>query len=180
MVNMKGVKLRVAAAGTNSSQSVTATINSDIPASSKKKIKLPAISGASDGNNWITNLNDKIYVQQLSIPGTHDSGTKDVALDLGRTQNLSIEDQFKMGIRAFDLRPAYRVWPYSEFYIYHGVTRTSYKFEDVLSYFKKQLQANPGEFVLIQMRHESELLPVSIDGVDTEKIPKNGTKSTTC
>lgn len=169
MVNMKGVKLRVATAGTNSSQSVTATINSDIPASSKKKIKLPAISGASDGNNWITNLNDKIYVQQLSIPGTHDSGTKDVSFDLGRTQNLSIEDQFKMGIRAFDLRPAYRVWPYSEFYIYHGITRTSYKFEDVLSYFKKQLDANPGEFVLIQMRHESELLPVAINGVDTEK-----------
>ena len=169
MVNMKGVKLRVATAGTNSSQSVTATINSDILASSKKKIKLPAISGASEGNNWITNLNDKIYVQQLSIPGTHDSGTKDVTFDLGRTQNLSIEDQFKMGIRAFDLRPAYRIWPYSEFYIYHGVTRTSYKFEDVLSYFKKQLAANPGEFVLIQMRHESELLPVSIDGVDTEK-----------
>ena len=169
MVNMKGVKLRVATAGTNSSQSVTATINSDIPASSKKKIKLPAISGASDGNNWITNLNDKIYVQQLSIPGTHDSGTKEVSFDLGRTQNLSIEDQFKMGIRAFDLRPAYRIWPYSEFYIYHGVTRTSYKFEKVLSYFKEQLAANPGEFVLIQMRHESELLPVAIDGVDTEK-----------
>ena len=169
MVNMKGVKLRVATAGTNSSQSVTATINSDIPASSKKKIKLPAISGASDGNNWITNLNDKIYVQQLSIPGTHDSGTKDVSFDLGRTQNLSIEDQFKMGIRAFDLRPAYRIWPFAEFYIYHGVTRTSYKFENVLSYFKKQLAANPGEFVLIQMRHESELLPASINGVDTEK-----------
>ena len=165
MVNMKGVKLRVATAGTNSSQSVTATINSDIPASSKKKIKLPAISGASDGNNWITNLNDKIYVQQLSIPGTHDSGTKNVTLDLGRTQNLSIEDQFKMGIRAFDLRPAYRNYTNS-FYIYHGVTCTSYKFEDVLSYFKKQLAANPGEFVFIQMRHETEDLPIPLKDTD--------------
>ena len=165
MVNMKGVKLRVATAGTNSSQSVTATINSDIPASSKKKIKLPAISGASDGNNWITNLNDKIYVQQLSIPGTHDSGTKDVAFDLGRTQNLSIEDQFKMGIRAFDLRPAYRKSTNS-FYIYHGVTCTSCKFEDVLSYFKKQLAANPGEFVFIQMRHETEDLPIPLKDTD--------------
>ena len=165
MVNMKGVKLRVATAGTNSSQSVTATINSDIPASSKKKIKLPAISGASDGNNWITNLNDKIYVQQLSIPGTHDSGTKVVGLDLGRTQNLSIEDQFKMGIRAFDLRPAYRNSTNS-FYIYHGVTLTSYKFEDVLSYFKKQLAANPGEFVFIQMRHETEDLLIPLKDTD--------------
>lgn len=165
MVNMKGVKLRVATAGTNSSQSVTATINSDIPASSKKKIKLPAISGASDGNNWITNLNDKIYVQQLSIPGTHDSGTKDVTLNLGRTQNLSIEDQFKMGIRAFDLRPAYRKHTKS-FYIYHGITCTSYKFEDVLSYFKKQLAANPGEFVFIQMRHETEDLSIPLKNTD--------------
>ena len=165
MVNMKGVKLRVATAGTNSSQSVTATINSDIPASSKKKIKLPAISGASDGNNWITNLNDKIYVQQLSIPGTHDSGTKDVTFDLGRTQNLSIEDQFKMGIRAFDLRPAYRKLTKS-FYIYHGITCTSYKFEDVLSYFKKQLAANPGEFVFIQMRHETEDLSIPLKNTD--------------
>ena len=165
MVNMKGVKLRVATAGTNSSQSVTATINSDILASSKKKIKLPAISGASEGNNWITNLNDKIYVQQLSIPGTHDSGTKDVTFDLGRTQNLSIEDQFKMGIRAFDLRPAYRNYTNS-FYIYHGVTCTSYKFEDVLSYFKEQLAANPSEFVLIQMRHETEDFPIPLKNTD--------------
>ncbi len=155
MVNMKGVKLRVATAGTNSSQSVIATINSDIPASSKKKIKLPEISGASTGNNWITNLNDKIYVQQLSIPGTHDAGTYKVVLDAGRTQGYSIEDQFKMGIRAFDLRPAYRNVTNS-FYIYHASYVTSYSLDDVLSYFQSQLKANPGEFVLIQMRHETE------------------------
>ncbi len=165
MVNMKGVKLRVACAGSNASQSVTATVNSDIPASSKKKIKLPAIEGASTGNNWITGLNGKIYVQQLSIPGTHDAGTYKTSLDGGRTQELSIEDQFKMGIRAFDLRPAYRSW-YKEFWLYHGSLCTSYTLKKVLDYFKEQLIANPGEFVLIQMRHETE---VSTAIKDTDK-----------
>ncbi len=156
MVNMKGVKLRVACAGSNASQSVTATVNSDILASSKKKIKLPAIEGASTGNNWITGLNGKIYVQQLSIPGTHDAGACSTTLaNAGRTQALSIEDQFKMGIRAFDLRPAYRSSE-KEFWLYHGFTRTDYKLNDVLNYFKEQLIANPYEFVLIQMRHETE------------------------
>ncbi len=167
MVNMKGVKLRVACAGSNASQSVTATVNSDILASSKKKIKLPAIEGASTGNNWITNLNGKIYVQQLSIPGTHDAGTYKTTLDAGRTQELSIEDQFKMGIRAFDLRPAYKLRPNKGFWLWHGITKTDYKLNDVLNYFKTQLIANPGEFVLIQMRHETEdlLIPTK----DTSK-----------
>ncbi len=162
MVNMTGVKLRVACAGSDASQSVTATVNSDIPASSKKKIKLPAIEGASTGNNWITGLNGKIYVQQLSIPGTHDAGACSTTLaDAGRTQALSIEDQFKMGIRAFDLRPAWWQAPWPEtskrgFWLWHGFTMTDYKLQNVLDYFKTQLMNNPGEFVLIQMRHETE------------------------
>ncbi len=158
MVNMKGVKLRVACAGSDASQSVTATVSSDIPASSKKKIKLPAIEGASTGNNWITGLNGKIYVQQLSIPGTHDAGACSTTLaNAGRTQALSIEDQFKMGIRAFDLRPAYCKMIFQKgFWLWHGITKTDYKLNDVLNYFKNQLIANSGEFVLIQMRHETE------------------------
>ena len=164
MVNMKGVKLRVATAGTNSSQSVTATINSDIPASSKKKIKLPAISGASDGNNWITNLNDKIYVQQLSIPGTHDAAACTTSLlNAGRTQTLTPEEQFNMGIRAFDLRAAYReyqedfFWRKKEMWLYHGLTSTDFSLDDVLSMLKKKLTGDSkGEFVILQFRHESE------------------------
>lgn len=164
MVNMKGVKLRVATAGTNSSQSVTATINSDIPASSKKKIKLPAISGASDGNNWITNLNDKIYVQQLSIPGTHDAAACTTSLfNAGRTQTLTPEEQFNMGIRAFDLRAAYReyqenvFWRMKEMWLYHGLTSTDFSLDDVLSMLKKKLTGDSkGEFVILQFRHESE------------------------
>lgn len=29
----------------------------------------------AEAENWMTNLRDDVYVQQLSIPGTHDSGT---------------------------------------------------------------------------------------------------------
>ena len=49
-------------------------------------------------------LDDNIYVSQLSIPGTHDAATGDgTTFSLGKTQDMTLDQQFEMGIRAFDL-----------------------------------------------------------------------------
>ncbi|MGM9740770.1 MAG: hypothetical protein ACI3ZP_09225, partial [Candidatus Cryptobacteroides sp.] len=70
----------------------------------KKTITLPAMPSTSKvGNNWITPLHDNIYVSQLSIPGTHDAATGDgTFFALGQTQELTLDQQFEIGIRAFD------------------------------------------------------------------------------
>lgn len=132
-----------------------------IPGGSKAKLTLPYWpEDQVDGNNWITPLDDNIYVQQLSIPGTHDSGAYSTnILDAGRTQALTIEGQWNIGIRAFDIRTAYSWWG-RQFWIYHGLTKTDISLNDVISTLVEQLNAHPGEFAIVQLRHETGSLDV--------------------
>ena len=149
-----------------------------IAPSTKKKITLPAIPSGqqSSGNNWITPLDDNIYVCQMSIPGTHDAGTghgMDVGgsgalaklgeaflgsliSSAGQTQDYTILQQINMGIRAFDLRPAYTTNNQNRFDIWHGVIKTQLSLSDALKQMTDYLDINPGEFFIIWMRHESE------------------------
>lgn len=121
----------------------------------KKKIILPAIPSTSQvGNNWITPLDDNIYVSQLSIPGTHDAATGDgTTYSLGKTQELTLDQQFEIGIRAFDLRPAVRN---GDLILCHGVVATTFGWDQVMERFKYYLSAHPGEFIIAFIRHEDE------------------------
>jgi hypothetical protein len=63
---------------------------------------------------WIENLPDNIQINQINIPGTHDSGTYAIGDtgfnllpirdDYGRTQEANIYDQLMNGVRYFDIR----------------------------------------------------------------------------
>ena len=136
-----------------------------VVASTKRQINLPSINPVSGAANaWMTPLDDDIYVSQLSMPGTHDAGTgKGTSLfNAGQTQDFSIADQMNIGIRAFDLRPAYRYYQpwigtkYDEFWIYHGVTSTDYSLKAAFNEIVAYLEANPKEFAIVIMRHEDE------------------------
>ncbi len=134
----------------------------NIAPSAKAKITLPNMPEAKSGNNWITPLDDKIYVQQLSIPGTHDSGTKDVESLLsfkGNTQSFTIKEQWDMGIRAFDFRTAYNS-DENKMWLWHGFTATTESLESALSTISSALEIDKGEFAIIQFRHEDETFPV--------------------
>ena len=87
-----------------------------------------------DGTNWMSGLPDDRYVYEFNIPGTHDSGTKNVwnymsilvpliplpvaiPVDIApflepfaRCQDLTIEQQLNQGVRAFDLRITNRTY----------------------------------------------------------------------
>lgn len=123
--------------------------------SAKKKITLPAIPSTSTvGNNWITPLDDNIYVSQISIPGTHDAATGDgTTFRLGKTQELTLDQQFEIGIRAFDLRPAVRN---NDLILCHGVVATTFAWDQVMERFKYYLSEHPGEFIIALIRHEDE------------------------
>ena len=178
------VKVRVHITG-NAELTASVKTNTDtdpwttqIAPSTKKKITLPAIPSGqqSSGNNWITPLDDNIYVCQMSIPGTHDAGTghgMDVGgsgalaklgeaflgsliSSAGQTQDYTILQQINMGIRAFDLRPAYTTNNQNRFDIWHGVIKTQLSLSDALKQMTDYLDINPGEFFIIWMRHESE------------------------
>lgn len=113
--------------------------------------------------NWITNLRDDVYVNQLSIPGTHDSGTGEgftssLFDSFARTQDLSLQGQWDSGIRAFDLRPTAVQTSSGERYlkIYHGIVETKIRFDEALRFLCNQVTENPGEFAIVIMRHETD------------------------
>lgn len=124
---------------------------------------LSAWSMYVSAENWITNLRDDVFVHQLSIPGTHDSGTgegfESSFFDgFARTQDATMQEQWDSGIRAFDLRPTAVQTATGERYlkIYHGIVETKIRFDEALRLLCRQVKDNPGEFAIIIMRHETD------------------------
>lgn len=123
-------------------------------------------------DDWMARLRDNIYVDQLSIPGTHDAGTGHgfdegkinsswswlISLftnpaNYGRTQDKNIGEQWDSGIRAFDLRPCVNG---NSLHIYHGILGTKINFHDALAIIRDKVIAHPTEFAIVMMRHETE------------------------
>ncbi|MGM9757425.1 MAG: hypothetical protein ACI3ZM_04675 [Candidatus Cryptobacteroides sp.] len=137
----------------------------------KKKITLLAIPSGDQqtGNNWITPLDGNIYVSQMSIPGSHDAATGEkmatfVGEIFAQTQEQTLQTQWNLGVRAFDLRPAlydknevvlfgrkdYELW------LYHGATRVAISWAKAMNTIKANLTSHPGEFAIVLFRHEDE------------------------
>ncbi|MBQ8051896.1 MAG: VCBS repeat-containing protein [Bacteroidaceae bacterium] len=129
-----------------------------------------SISGKDE--NWMARLSDSQLVSTVSIPGSHDSATGNgfngyfcyklasswnranmgtsYGEEFGRAQDLTIEQQWNIGIRAFDLRP--NAGASSDYMTCnHGGLETNLKFEDVLTTFCNYLEANPSEFIVIHL-----------------------------
>lgn len=143
--------------------------NIQIVQSSKRRITLPLIANKTQGgtNNWITPLDGSIYVSQMSIPGTHDAATGDgTTFSLGKTQELTLDQQFELGIRAYDLRPALN--SDKEMILCHGAVATTFKWDNVMERFKFYLKENPGEFIIALIRHEDEYRSGVFSNVNTE------------
>lgn len=132
----------------------------------KRRIVLPALptDAQYSGNNWITPLDGDIYVSQMSIPGAHDAATGEemttVIGDLfASTQEQTLQEQWNLGVRAFDLRPAIYdaiIGSTNELWLYHGMTRVAISWATAMNTIKSNLTDNPGEFAIVLFRHEDE------------------------
>ncbi len=165
------VKVRVHATGeTDMSVTLGKNSNISIEASDKAILHFPNMEDKTTGNNWITPLDDNIYVQQLSIPGTHDAAAYSTSLfNVGQTQTKDFSEQLNMGIRAFDMRPAYRRF-YSRMWLWHGITECDPSLNDALTIMSSYLTNNPGEFIILQFRHEDEGIGIRKDTDKWDKI----------
>lgn len=70
------------------------------------KVKAPAIS-SGEVNTWITGMNDKVLISQLSIPGTANSFSSNYSgtdAEYYKAQTATFEQQWNAGIRCFELR----------------------------------------------------------------------------
>ncbi len=74
----------------------------------KTCVKLKAPQIAKDGvNNWITGMDKKVLISQLSIPGTANSFSANYSgtdAEYYKAQTASFEQQWNAGIRCFELR----------------------------------------------------------------------------
>lgn len=100
---------------------------------------------------WMTALSDNLHLSELSIPGTHDTGTGTDGVSAGmyKCQNYTIPSQLNFGIRYFDLRVKQ-----SDLGIFHGNNDCEINLSDVLTYFNDFLKNNEKETILMQIKGE--------------------------
>ena len=112
-----------------------------------------------DNSKWMKSLANSRLVADLSLPGSHDACTADgwFYKDLGKlaeasakTQDLTIQEQLKVGMRVFDLRPE-RMHDGTNYVLRcsHGVMYTKLLVSDFFQQLKEFLAANPSEFLLL-------------------------------
>lgn len=116
--------------------------------------------GNSTFENWMEQIAPFIAdlkINDIMIPGSHDSGCYNSASFLGKpwvkTQNYSITQQLKSGVRYFDLRFAYFEGKIPAFKISHDVWNTDVPLEDVTTALKDFLEKNPKEVVVLKLSH---------------------------
>ena len=124
-----------------------------------------------DGPCWMSYVNGNKYLDELSIPGTHDSGTCSVDNDtepqtsLAKCQQDYIATQLLEGIRYFDIRLGKGDDPGID----HGICYLLKKdghfmhLSDVIGYFKTFLNENPSEaLILLVSRGNDEATDESV------------------
>ncbi len=100
---------------------------------------------------WMTSLKDDVPLSELSIPGTHDSMSREHGGDIAETQSMSLPNQLESGIRALDIRCRHIQ---DVFAIHHGSVFQGMYFGDVLATVVNFLKDHPGETVLMRVQEE--------------------------
>ncbi len=105
------------------------------------------------GNDWMHDLDDKLRLSELSIPGSHDAGARlEPIPGTARCQSLSIAEQLTAGVRFLDIRCRHL---HDSFAIYHGIADQKLTFAEVIGAVQAFLKANPAECVILSVKEES-------------------------
>lgn len=106
-----------------------------------------------DLSNWMDLVKGAKHLNNLSIPGTHDSGSRTPASDASRlkTQTRSIGKQLNDGIRFLDIRAGYTN---NEFALYHESVSLNLTFQSVLDTCTKFLANHPRETIIMSLKRE--------------------------
>lgn len=110
-----------------------------------------------DGPCWMKYVEDNKFLDELSIPGTHDSGTCSVDNDTEpqssqvKCQQDYIPTQLLEGIRYFDIRLGKGDDPGIDHGDYYLLKKDAYfmHLSDVVGYFKTFLNENPSEALIM-------------------------------
>lgn len=105
--------------------------------------------------SWMQNLRDDLMLDQLSIPGTHDSGTSKLSWFTtdrwARCQNDTIAEQLEKGIRYLDIRCRHFN---DSLLIHHSKYYCHISIKDVLNDCVSFLKRFPSETILMCIKEE--------------------------
>ncbi|MBO5936688.1 MAG: phosphatidylinositol-specific phospholipase C domain-containing protein [Clostridia bacterium] len=114
--------------------------------------------------NFLSEINDKVYLSELNIAGTHDSATAYVSMEnAARCQDKTIAEQLDMGVRFLDIRLTKKG---DEFYLIHSLAdcysdkekTKRLTFGEVLSDCKSFLSENPAETVIVSIKQDRGII----------------------
>ena len=135
-----------------------------------------------DGPCWMKYVDDNKFLDELSIPGTHDSGTCSVDKDTEpqssqvKCQQDYIPTQLLEGIRYFDIRLGKGDNPgicHGDFYLFKK-DGDYLHLSDVIGYFKKFLNENPREaLIMLASRGNDEATDESITTAFAKVMAEN-------
>jgi len=115
--------------------------------------------GAYTGNlsSWMSGIDSTLTMAQLSVPGTHDSGTQKISPGPYHTQNFDISTQLGDGIRFLDIRLAKHSSKdkTDPLQVNHGNISCDISFGDVLNDCVAFLNANPAEVIFMLVNDAS-------------------------
>ena len=103
--------------------------------------------------NYYSNMLGKLTLTQITLPGTHDSGTHDPVSAVGalwiRTQYETLAAQLHDGVRVLDLRIGQN--SPGDYLIVHDTWRTSYSLSQALKEVTNFIDATNKEIVILDM-----------------------------
>lgn len=135
-----------------------------------------------DGPCWMKYVDDNKFLDELSIPGTHDSGTCSVDNDTEpqssqvKCQQDYIPTQLLEGIRYFDIRLGKGDDPGIDHGVFYLLKKDGHflHLSDVIGYFKTFLNENPSEaLIMLASRGNDEATDESITTAFAKVMDEN-------
>ena len=127
------------------------------------EIEEPAYAASFDGNlakslryDWMKYIDGDKTLAQFTIPGTHDSGSKECTV--GSCHDVDIDWQLKNGVRFLDIRLKLED---GDFRVHHGVMDANLTFNQVLQWSKDFLRSHPSECIIMSIKNEGD---TEVDG----------------
>lgn len=98
---------------------------------------------------WMGKLDDEKAINDLSIPGTHNSGALYSVIDIsGKCQDNNIYEQLQIGVRFFEFRLQIIG---GSLHVMHGVSDESLSFDSTVNTISSFLSSHPEEFVFVSV-----------------------------
>ena len=125
--------------------------------------------------NWMSKLDDNLRISKITLPGTHDSCANYDFLGLSSTsatQDLTLSEQLKAGVRCFDIRIYDDNGTYK---IHHGPQYMHMTLDDVVSVCSTFLKNNPSEYLVLLFQGEYKTEGISVAPI-IDELAKSDTQ----